>query len=229
MQHHSHRFLTRSLPGFSALRHSINGLAAIAFCLLSTSAFSQDLVITGVVDGPLPGGIPKAVEIYVINDVADLSNCGLGSANNGGGSDGEEFTFPADAVAAGSYIYVATESVEFANFFGFSPDYTSGTAASINGDDAVELFCGGLVVDVFGDIMYGTGISKEGDLVDLGVECNIVEKSGSWFSYGEERIGQGRENAKKFLIDHPEMAADIEAKVLEHFNLNPAGTAPEGE
>ena len=79
------------------------------------------------------------------------------------------------------------------------------------------------------DIMYGTGISKEGDLVDLGVECNIVEKSGSWFSYGEERIGQGRENAKKFLIDHPEMAADIEARVLEHFGLNPAGTPPEGE
>jgi recombination protein RecA len=79
------------------------------------------------------------------------------------------------------------------------------------------------------DIMYGTGISKEGDLVDLGVECNVVEKSGSWFSYGEERIGQGRENAKKFLIDHPETAADIEAKVLEHFGLNPAGTSPEGE
>jgi recombination protein RecA len=79
------------------------------------------------------------------------------------------------------------------------------------------------------DIMYGTGISKEGDLVDLGVECNVVEKSGSWFSYGEERIGQGRENAKKFLIDHPETAADIEAKVLEHFGLNPAGTPPEGE
>ncbi len=79
------------------------------------------------------------------------------------------------------------------------------------------------------DIMYGTGISKEGDLVDLGVECNIVEKSGSWFSYGEERIGQGRENAKKFLIDHPETAADIEEKVLEHFGLKPAGTPPEGE
>jgi recombination protein RecA len=79
------------------------------------------------------------------------------------------------------------------------------------------------------DIMYGTGISKEGDLVDLGVECNIVEKSGSWFSYGEERIGQGRENAKKFLIDHPETAADIEARVLDHFGLNPAGTPPEGE
>jgi len=51
------------------------------------------------------------------------------------------------------------------------------------------------------DIMYGTGISREGDLVDLGVECNIVEKSGSWCSYGEERIGQGRENAKQFLAD----------------------------
>ena len=79
------------------------------------------------------------------------------------------------------------------------------------------------------DIMYGTGISREGDLVDLGVECNLVEKSGSWFSYGEERIGQGRENAKKFLVDHPETAADIEARVLEHYGLNPAGTTPEGE
>jgi len=79
------------------------------------------------------------------------------------------------------------------------------------------------------DIMYGTGISKEGDLVDLGVECNVVEKSGSWFSYGEERIGQGRENAKKFLIEHPETAADIEAKVLVHFGLKPAGTPREGE
>ena len=79
------------------------------------------------------------------------------------------------------------------------------------------------------DIMYGTGISRVGDLVDLGVECEIVEKSGSWFSYGEERIGQGRENAKKFLTEHPETAADIEAKVLEHFGLSPAGVPPEGE
>jgi recombination protein RecA len=79
------------------------------------------------------------------------------------------------------------------------------------------------------DIMYGTGISRVGDLVDLGVECEIVEKSGSWFSYGEERIGQGRENAKKFLTEHPETAADIEAKVLEHFGLSPAGVPSEGE
>ncbi|MDX2416094.1 MAG: lamin tail domain-containing protein [Xanthomonadales bacterium] len=151
MQHHLHRFLTRHLPDLPALKHNVKYLAACAFCLLSTSAFSQDLVITGVIDGPLSGGIPKAIEVYVINNVADLSNCGLGSANNGGGSDGEEFTFPADAAAAGSFIYVASESVGFEDFFGFSPDYTSG-AASINGDDAIELFCGGLVIDVFGDI-----------------------------------------------------------------------------
>jgi len=78
------------------------------------------------------------------------------------------------------------------------------------------------------DIMYGTGISREGDLVDLGVECNVVEKSGSWFSYGDERIGQGRENAKQFLAEHPETAAAIEARVLEHYGLKPAGTLPEG-
>ena len=78
------------------------------------------------------------------------------------------------------------------------------------------------------DIMYGTGISREGDLVDLGVECNIVEKSGSWFSYGEDRIGQGRENAKQYLVEHPEIAADIEARVLEHYGLKPAGKPSEG-
>jgi len=78
------------------------------------------------------------------------------------------------------------------------------------------------------DIMYGTGISREGDLVDLGVECNVVEKSGSWFSYGDERIGQGRENAKQFLAEHPETAAAIEARVLGHYGLKPAGTLPEG-
>ncbi|MBW2503328.1 MAG: recombinase RecA [Deltaproteobacteria bacterium] len=79
------------------------------------------------------------------------------------------------------------------------------------------------------DIMYGTGISKVGDLVDLGVACDIIEKSGAWFSYGEERIGQGRENAKQFLSDNPDMALDIEAKVLEHYGLTATTSAAEGE
>jgi recombination protein RecA len=69
------------------------------------------------------------------------------------------------------------------------------------------------------DIMYGTGISWEGDLVDLGSASNIIEKSGSWFSYGGERIGQGRENVKQYLVEHPEMARAIETKVLEHYGL----------
>jgi recombination protein RecA len=64
------------------------------------------------------------------------------------------------------------------------------------------------------DIMYGEGISKEGDLVDLGSECGVIEKSGAWFAYGGERIGQGRENAKEYLRAHPEVAAAIEAGVL---------------
>ena len=70
------------------------------------------------------------------------------------------------------------------------------------------------------DIMYGTGISREGDLVDLGSELDIVEKSGAWYSFEGERIGQGRENAKNFLREHTDMAAKIEQKIREHFGLN---------
>ena len=65
------------------------------------------------------------------------------------------------------------------------------------------------------DIMYGEGISKVGELVDLGVKAGVVEKSGAWFSYDSTRIGQGRENAKQFLRDHPEMAETIEKKVRD--------------
>ena len=63
------------------------------------------------------------------------------------------------------------------------------------------------------DMVYGEGISKTGDLLDLGVENNIVDKSGAWYSYQDERIGQGRENAKKLLKEHPEMLAEIENKI----------------
>lgn len=65
------------------------------------------------------------------------------------------------------------------------------------------------------DIIYGEGISKLGELIDLGVKLNLVEKSGSWFSYKEQRIGQGKENARNFLRENPEIANEIERKVLE--------------
>ena len=63
------------------------------------------------------------------------------------------------------------------------------------------------------DIMYGKGISKTGELLDLGIKANIVEKSGSWFAYNGEKLGQGRENAKQFLKDHPDIAQEIENKI----------------
>ena len=69
------------------------------------------------------------------------------------------------------------------------------------------------------DIMYGEGISKAGELLDLGVQAGIVEKSGSWFSYGTERIGQGRENAKTFFKEHPDIADEIENKIRANAGL----------
>ncbi len=79
------------------------------------------------------------------------------------------------------------------------------------------------------DIMYGTGISKEGDLLDMGVECNVVEKSGAWFSFQGERVGQGRENAKTFLAEHPDMANKIEKLILIEHGLATADDESEPE
>ena len=81
------------------------------------------------------------------------------------------------------------------------------------------------------DIMYGSGISKEGDLVDLASQENILEKSGTWYSFKGERIGQGRENAKDFLRDHPELCKELEQKVLERFGLlrSPVHPVPNAE
>ncbi|MEE9454062.1 MAG: recombinase RecA [Paracoccaceae bacterium] len=70
------------------------------------------------------------------------------------------------------------------------------------------------------DIMYGEGISKTGELLDLGVKAGLVDKAGSWFSYGDERIGQGRENAKVYLQDHPDMALELEDKIRAAHGLD---------
>ena len=67
------------------------------------------------------------------------------------------------------------------------------------------------------DIVYGKGISKEGNILDMGVNLDIIEKSGSWFSYNGERIGQGRENVKKYLLDNPNIMADVEQKIRNNF------------
>lgn len=130
---------------------------------LTVGAVTTDsLIISGVLDATLPGGLPKVVEFYAIEDIADLSAYGFGSANNGGGTDGEEFTFPAIAVTAGTYIHVGTDSTNFFAFLGFYPDFTDPSAGNVNGDDAIELFHNGAVIDVFGDInVDGTGEAWE--------------------------------------------------------------------
>ena len=141
-------------------------LLAIGFSI-NLSA-QNDLLITAVYDGPLTGGLPKGVEIYVINDVADLSVYGVSSVSNGGGTVGTaELVFDAVSATAGDFIYVATEQPMFNTWFGFDPDYVT-THMSINGDDAIEIYhtpdAGTTwnVVDVFGDVdADGTGTAWE--------------------------------------------------------------------
>jgi recombination protein RecA len=69
------------------------------------------------------------------------------------------------------------------------------------------------------DILYGEGVSREGEIIDLGVEAKVVEKSGAWYSYGSERIGQGKDNARQYLRERPEMAHEIENKVRAHLGV----------
>lgn len=71
------------------------------------------------------------------------------------------------------------------------------------------------------DIMFGTGISREGDILDLAADCSIVNKSGAWYAYHNEKIGQGRENAKNFLKEHPDICEEIEKQVRIHYHLLP--------
>jgi recombination protein RecA len=79
------------------------------------------------------------------------------------------------------------------------------------------------------DIMFGRGISREGELIDLAAEHGIVKKSGAWYSYGDQRIGQGRENAKGFLEENPEVAAEVEAKVREALGIVGSAADPAEE
>jgi recombination protein RecA len=74
------------------------------------------------------------------------------------------------------------------------------------------------------DLIHGEGISREGDVIDLAVEKNIVEKSGTWYAYEGQRIGQGRENAKQFIKENPKVLEQMEKEILENFRLAKAGS-----
>ncbi|MEM7163148.1 MAG: lamin tail domain-containing protein [Bacteroidota bacterium] len=112
---------------------------------------SCDLYIAGILDGPLSGGTPKALQLCAISTIPDLSIYGIGSASNGGGSQGVEFTLPNQSLAMGECFWIASEQSQFEAFFGFSPDATTGVM-NVNGDDAIELFSNGVLLDVFGDV-----------------------------------------------------------------------------
>lgn len=79
------------------------------------------------------------------------------------------------------------------------------------------------------DIMYGEGVSKLGEIIDIGVKHGIIDKSGAWFAYGDQRIGQGRENVKKFFNENPEIANEIESKIREKSNLGPISASNEND
>ena len=79
------------------------------------------------------------------------------------------------------------------------------------------------------DIMYGLGISQEGELLDMAVEQDIIDKSGAWYGYKEDRIGQGRENAKKYLADHPEMMAEVATRVRAAYGIGEEGESVEAD
>ena len=78
------------------------------------------------------------------------------------------------------------------------------------------------------DIVYGKGISREGSIIDMGVEAGIVRKSGSWFTYGDDQLGQGKENVRQFLVDNPELANEIENKILVALGITDAPEADKG-
>ena len=129
-------------------------------CMAPPPCEATGLYFAGVLDGPLAGGTPKAIQLCTNIDIADLSVYGFGSANNGGGTDGVEFTGFAGALNAGECIWLSTDSVQFNAFFGFDPNYADGSAG-VNGDDALELFLDptadgdfsdAVVVDLLGDI-----------------------------------------------------------------------------
>jgi len=135
------------------------------YTIQNTVGSCGNMMITGIVDGDLPGGLPKAIEFYATNDIPDLSIYGVSSANNGNPSTEIEFVFPAGNAVAGQYLYLTTNASAFEDFFGFAPDYVdleNPFAPSINGDDAVELFCNGNVIDVYGEV----GTNGDGETWD---------------------------------------------------------------
>lgn len=128
--------------GYQILPRSTNDIILVP-------AITNSLILTGMIDGP--SGNPKAVELYVVNNIPDLSIYGVGVANNGGGTDGQEVSLPAVSATAGDFLYIANDTTGFFNFFGIHAQFEN-SQINFNGDDAVEIFENFVVIDIFGDI-----------------------------------------------------------------------------
>jgi hypothetical protein len=131
----------------------------VAAVALAAGAHAQ-LQITGIGDGPLTGGTPKFLELYASSAIADLSLWDVQNYNNGGLAPTTTFAL-SGSVAAGTFLYISTEAVNFEVFFGFAPNFTSG-ALNVNGDDAVALRLSTVITDVYGVI----GVDGSGEVWD---------------------------------------------------------------
>ena len=152
--------LTLSFERFTDFYWSLTNETTITI-IDNDTPLTEDLILTGVWDAQPGFSGTKGAEFFAVNDIPDLSVFGVGVVNNGNGTDGVEFTFPAQSLAAGSFIYLVEDSTEFADYFGFAPDFTF-PSINVNGDDAIELFENAQPLDVFGDIdMDGSGTTWE--------------------------------------------------------------------
>jgi|GEM_PF-360999 len=139
-----------------------SSLLIVIALFLSHFNFAQDLILTGLMHGPISGS-PKAVELFVAADIPDLSIYGLGCANNGGGNPGVEYAFPSGTATAGEFIYVVNDAGSFLSFFGFPANFEEGgSACNFNGNDAFVVYESGNAIDIFGDILTpGDGLPWE--------------------------------------------------------------------
>tara|TARA_R110000868_G_scaffold235273_3_gene489035 strand:- start:4486 stop:6426 length:1941 start_codon:yes stop_codon:yes gene_type:complete len=167
------------------------------------SASTNALIITGIMDGTLSGGTPKTVELFATEDIPDLGVFGVGSANNGGPSEGAELIL-SGSLAKGEFTYIATEEVNFNTWFGFTPKFVD-NAVAINGDDAIELFYdttkafsgNEAIVDVFG-VVGEDGSGKAWEYTDgwayrvnfTGPDSTIFNSSNWLFSGVDELEGE---------------------------------------
>lgn len=140
-------------------------IALSAFAGLTAGTANADLIITGVMDGPLSGGTPKAVELYATADIADLSIYGIELVSNAGSTGGAVETAFSGSMLAGEFYYVASEAPNFTAVFGFAPDLVTGDA-NHNGDDDFYIYKNGVAIDTWGGSDGVDNTGTDADILD---------------------------------------------------------------